>query len=90
MSQIQMPSNKTSIQAMRLCIEQDKNISCYFFNDSLQNQVCILTHDNEKIIFKNNEEHSSPIIKTFKCEDEYIVITENTIHIISANTKIKK
>lgn len=85
-----MPSEKTSNQVTKLSIEQDKPICYYFYKDSLNDKVCIATYENDKIIYKNSEEHTSPIIKTFKCETEYIVITENSIYVISANTKINR
>ena len=84
------PSQKTLNETFKLSVENEKNISYYFFQDSQENQVCLATHNNDKLIYKNKEEHSSPIIKTFKCETEYIVITENTIYVISAKTQIKK
>ncbi len=47
-------------------------------------------HDGEDmVIYKNDDERTSPISKTFKSEDQFIVITENTIYIISANTPIR-
>ena len=44
----------------------------------------------KKIIFKNDDEHTSPIQNTYKVNDEYLVVTENTIYIISQKkTQIK-
>ena len=34
--------------------------------------------------------HTSPILKTYSSETEYIVVTENTIYIISSNTNDHK
>ena len=86
----QMPSAKTLHQSAKLSIEHDKPICYYFYKDSLTDNVCIATYQGDKIIYKNSEEHTSPIVKTFKCDSEYLVITENSIYIISASTKIKK
>ena len=85
-----MPSEKTLTSSATLAIEHDKPICYYFYKDSLRDNVCIATFQGDKIIYKNNDEHTSPIVKTFKCDSEYIVVTENSIYIISAATKIKK
>ena len=85
-----MPSQKTLFQTAKLSIDHDKPICYYFYKDSLEDKVCIATYENDKIIYKNREEHTSPIVKTFKCETEYLVITENSIYVIAATTKIKK
>jgi len=37
----------------------------------------------EKILVKSQEEFTSPIVKIFKSVNEYIVITENSIYIVS-------
>lgn len=87
---IEMPSDKAFVNICKLSIQHEKPIHFYFYNDSLKNQVIIRTKDNEKIIWKNEEEHSSPILKTFQCDNVFIIITENSIHIISSNTKIEK
>ena len=57
-----MPSQKTMHQSTRLSIENEKPISYYFFNDSFTGEVCIATFQGDKLIFKSNEEHSSPIV----------------------------
>lgn len=85
-----LPSTKTLLQASKLAIRLNKPICFYFYTDSLKGQVCIASDGKEKIIYKNDEEHTSPIVSPYQVDDEYIIITENTIYIISANTKVEK
>ena len=94
-SQIETPKPKLSIPndmtlqlACKLSIKLQKAIDFYFYVDSLKGNICIASNDDDKIIYKNNEEHTSPIQNTYKVKDEYLVVTENTIYVISANTKI--
>ena len=87
---IRMPSAKTLHQSAKLSIENNKPICYYFYSDSLVDEVAIVPYQGDKIIYKNKDEHTSPIVKTYKCDTEYIVITENSIYIISAETKIRK
>ena len=85
-----MPSAKTLHESARLSLEHDKPLCYYFYNDSLQDNVCIASYQDDKILYKNSEEHTSPIVKVLKCETEFLVITENSIYIVSANIKIKR
>ena len=39
--------------------------------------------EGDNIIYKNSEEHTSPIKNTYKIGNEYLVVTENTIYLIS-------
>ena len=43
----------------------------------------------EMIIYKNDDEHTSPILKVFNSENNYIVVTTNTIYILNGETEIK-
>ena len=89
-NKLKLPSDKTLKQATLLSIKHTKPVCFYFFVDSLKNNVCIASDGDDRVIFKNEDEHTSPILKTYSSESEYIVITENTIYIISSNTKINK
>ena len=87
---ISMPSASTLEQAAKLAIKISKPICFYFYIDSCKNNASIVTADGEKIIYKNNEEHTSPIKNTYKVGNEYLVVTENTIYIVSCSTNIRK
>jgi|TARA_B110000967_G_C18751820_1_gene493218 hypothetical protein len=89
-NKISMPSNDTLSQAAKLSIKVSKPICFYFYIDSCKNNASIVAADGEKIIYKNNEEHTSPIKNTYKVGNEYLVVTENTIYIISCNTRVGK
>jgi len=43
----------------------------------------------DMVIYKNDEEMTSPILKTYKSDDQYITVTENSIYILDAATPIK-
>jgi hypothetical protein len=84
-----LPTDKAMAQAVKLSIKTVKPICFYFYVDSLKGKVCIQNDNEDKIIFKNEEEHTSPILNTYKCDESYIIVTENTIYIISTNTRIR-
>ena len=85
-----LPNDKTLSQAFKLALKIGKQIDCYFYLDSCAGNVKIVTYEGDKILYKNNEEHTSPIKNTYKVENEYLVVTENTIYILSTNTPIVK
>ena len=87
---ISMPSNDTLGQAAKLSIKISKHICFYFYIDSCKGNASIITAEGDKIIYKNNEEHTSPIKNTYKVGSEYLVVTENTIYVISCETNINK
>ena len=87
---ISLPSNETLSQAAKLSIKVSKPICFYFYIDSCKGAAQIVTAEGDKIIYKNNEEHTSPIRHTYKVGNEYLIVTDNTIYIISCDTKISK
>ena len=87
---ISMPTNDTLSQAAKLSIKVSKPICFYFYIDSCKGAAQIVTAEGDKIIYKNSEEHTSPIRHTYKVGGEYLIVTDNTIYIISCNTKIAK
>ena len=46
--------------------------------------------DEEKLLVKSEEEYTSPISKIYKVETEYIIITENSIYVVSADIPTKR
>ena len=88
--QISIPCDNTLNQASKLSIKISKPICFYFYLDSCRGNINIGTTESDKIIFKNMEEHTSTISNIYKVNNEFLVVTENTIYIISAATKVTK
>lgn len=87
---LSLPGEKTLSQAAKLSIKISKPICFYFYIDSCRGNATIISHEGDKIIYKNNEEHTSPIKNTYKVGNEYLVVTENTIYVLSCSTSIQK
>lgn len=88
-SGLHIPSAETLVKAMKLSLKLVKPLDFYFYEESCRDGVCIMHDGEDMVIYKNDDERTSPISKTFKSEDQFIVITENTIYIISAQTPIR-
>jgi hypothetical protein len=89
----ELPTNKVLQQAMKLSIKLQKPIDFYFYVESLRSNVCFYKVDKtndkgDKIIYKNEDEYSSPILNTYKSEYCYLVVTENTLYVLHNNTKM--
>ena len=80
-----LPSKNTMEHACKIAIVEDKPIMLDYWVDSLSKNVLIGVKDNdEKLLVKNSEEYTSPIIKIFKLDNVYIICTENSIYITSS------
>jgi hypothetical protein len=44
----------------------------------------------ERILVKNTEEYTSPVKKMIKAKDDYIIVTENSVYIVSGSIKKKE
>ena len=89
----EIPSSKTLQHACKIAILEDKPILLDYWTDSFSGSALIgvkQTEDQEKILIKNEEEYTSPISKIFKTGDEYLVITENSVYVVSNKIPMKK
>jgi hypothetical protein len=87
----EIPSDKVLMHAARIAVEQDKPIMLDYYNDT-KNAKAFLGEDpdtKERILVKSAEEYTSPIQKIFKAVTDYIVMTENSIYVVSGSIKKK-
>ena len=88
-SSLILPSANTMVKAMKLGIKYTKPIDCYFYLDSTNEKVSLMSDGETTIIYKNDDEHTSPVIKHFVSDDDLIIVTENTIYILHSKTPVK-
>ena len=85
-----VPSAQVLMQAAKLAIKDDKPIQLDYYVDTAVGRA-FMGEDQEtkeKMLVKSNEEFTSLIQKVYKVGEEYIVITENSIYLVSG--KIQK
>jgi hypothetical protein len=87
-----VPSATVMAAAAKLSIEHDKPIYLDYYNDSLEKKCCIGVQDTTKFLVKSDTEYTSPIesIARIKEEKVFIVMTENSIYIVSADIPVKR
>ena len=74
----------------KLAILEDKPILFDYWIPSLEGKIVIgVKETKEKLLVKSEDEYTSPISKIYKTGEEFIVMTENSIYIVSSSTKSK-
>lgn len=90
---LMLPSEKVLKHVAKLSIEQDKPIMMDYWADSFGDSPSVLIgvrNNEEKLLVRSNEEYTSPVSKIFKVGEEYIVITENSIYVVSTQIPTKR
>jgi hypothetical protein len=79
-------------QAAKIAVEQDRPIYLDYYNESLEKKCCIGVPGNTKFLVKSDTEYTSPIesIMRIKEEKTYLVVTENSLYIVSADVPVKR
>ena len=86
-----LPGGTTLQHCAKLGIVEDKPIMFDYWTASCDKQVLIGVRDSgEKFLVKSEEEFTSPVSKIYKVDSEYIIITENSIYIVSADIPTKR
>jgi hypothetical protein len=77
--------------AIKLALVEDKPIMLDYWTASLDKTVVIGVSENkDKLLVKSEDEYTSTIAKIFKVENEYIIMTENSIYIVSNDIGTKR
>jgi hypothetical protein len=86
-----LPGNLTLQHASKIAIVEDKPIMLDYWSNSLDQNVIIGVRDNqEKLLVKSEDEYTSPISKIYQIDKEYLIITENSIYVVSNSIPTKK
>ncbi len=90
-SNYRLPSDVTLKHAAKLGIVEDKPIMFDYWTASLDKKALIgIRENNEKLLVKSEEEYTSSIAKFYKSGTEYIIITENSIYIVSSEIQNRR
>ena len=98
MSEQRIPGDKTLKNIAKLALTEDRPIMLDYYIPSVEGTASIgirrtkqadgtFKETGEKLLVKSADEYTSTITKTYKCEQEYIIFTENSIYVVSTNIK---
>lgn len=86
-----LPVDITMKHAMKLAIVEDKPIMMDYWTSSLDKKALVGARENgEKLLVKSEDEYTSIIQKFYKSGSEYIIITENSIYLVSSDIPTRK
>lgn len=86
-----LPTDATFQNAAKLAITEDKPIMLDYWTDSLDGKALIGMRENsEKMLVKSAEEYTSPIAKIYRSGTEFIVMTENSIYLVSSSIPTRR
>ena len=89
---MQVPSATVMAQAAKIAVEQDRPIYLDYYNDSLSKECCIGVQDTTKFLVKSDTEYTSPIVSILRIKEEkvFLVQTENSLYVVSADIPVKR
>jgi len=87
------PNVSVLAQAAKIAIEQDRPIYFDYWADSVAKRAVVgVNGANEKCLIKSDTEYTWTITQIFRVKDEpvFIVLTENSLYIVSSDIPVKK
>lgn len=92
-AQLAVPHDISLRQAFRWSMEQDKPIMTDYYLDSMQGRCRLVkTQDKDTILFKNSEEHTSPLKRLVQIDGsktsngfDLLCVSENSIYVVHSN-----
>jgi hypothetical protein len=90
MSASDLPPVSVLLRAARIAVDEDRPILLDYWADSRDKKCCIGAKDDVKYLVKSESEYTSTIQKIFRLEGCYIILTENSLYVVSQDTPIRK
>lgn len=87
-----LPNDKVLRHAAKIALEQDKPILLDYYKETRAG-TAFLGQDKdtgEKMLVKSAEEYTSPVSRMFKAAEDYIIVTENSVYVVSGLIKKKE
>jgi hypothetical protein len=87
-----LPSAQVLLQAAKLAQQLDRPILLDYYADSHSGRAAVAEDQEtkEKLLMKSSDEYTSLIQKLYKVGDDYLILTENSIYIISGKVQKRK
>lgn len=87
-----MPSPAVLVQAAKLAMAQDKPILLDYFTESATDKAFVGEdpETKEQMLVKSADEFTSLVQKMYRVGTDYIIMTENSIYIVSGLVKKRK
>ena len=84
------PPANVLLRAASIAIEEDRPILLDYWKESKSKECCIGVRDKEKHLVKSDSEYTSAIQNIFQLEGCFIVLTENSLYVVSKEIPVRK
>lgn len=87
-----LPSAQVLLQAAKLAQQLDRPIQLDYYAETFSGKAVIGEDQEtkEKLLVKSNEEYTSLVQKIYKVAEDYLILTENSIYIVSGKVQKRK
>ena len=85
-----LPPANVLLRAASIAIEEDRPILLDYWKESKNKECCIGVRDAEKHLVKSDSEYTSAIQNIFQLEGCFIVLTENSLYVVSKEIPVRK
>lgn len=85
-----LPSAGVLLRAAQIAIDDDRPIMLDYWADSKAKKCCIGVKEGIKYIVKSEQEYTSTIEDIKKVDGCFIVLTENSLYIVSQDIPVRK
>ena len=87
-----LPQPAVLLQAAKLAQQLDRPIQLDYYADSATGKAVIGEDPDskDKLLIKSNDEYTSQVQKVYKVGDDYLILTENSIYIVSGKIGKRK
>uniref|UniRef100_A0A6C0CI28 Uncharacterized protein n=1 Tax=viral metagenome TaxID=1070528 RepID=A0A6C0CI28_9ZZZZ len=85
-----LPPAGVLLRAAQIAVDDDRPILLDYWTDSREKKCCIGVKDAVKYLVKSESEYTSTIQSLFKLDGCYIVLTENSLYVVSQEIPVRK
>jgi len=85
-----IPPATVLLRAAQISVDEDRPILLDYWTDSRDKKCCIGVKDNAKYLVKNESEYTSTVQNIFRIDGCFIVLTENSLYIVSQDIPVRK
>lgn len=85
-----IPPATVLLRAAQISVDEDRPILLDYWMESRDKKCCIGVKDNAKYLVKNESEYTSTVQNIFRIDGCFIVLTENSLYIVSQEIPVRK
>jgi hypothetical protein len=90
MATVALPPGGVLLRAAQIALDDDRPILLDYWHDSRDKKCCIGVKDAIKYLVKSETEYTSTIQNLYKIDGCYIVLTENSLYVVSQDIPVRK